>query len=422
MLLFQMNNSQINLSDVADTISQSHNIIFAGGQFYEYVEGCYRQLREIKIHKWVREVLGNEFSSYRAKEVVTILRTDSYREENVLNAHGGLNVRNCTVNLNGPEEERIYATPHDHREFYTVQLPVEYDRNATCDKWLQTLNEIFEGDQEKIGLLQEFFGYCFTTNTKFQKSLFCLGDGANGKSTVLTVLMEILGGENYVSIPLDMFRKPFYQSQFADKMANITIETNVKSVVYDNIFKLLVTGDSLTADVKYKTPITFRPFCKLIFSLNKMPKVSDKSNAYFRRLLILKFERTFAKEERNEGLSQELLKEKNGIFLWALEGLVRLQERGRFEESLDMEREIEEHKKDNLPILIFVEERCTLNQTAKVTKKALYDSYSKWCSVSGYKAFGIRGFGKELSNLFPSIVSKHEKSARYWEGIEVSAR
>ena len=52
----------------------------------------------------------------------------------------------------------------------------DYDPKApTPERWLAFLDQVFEGDQDAIGLLQEWFGYCMTADTSMQKALLLIG-------------------------------------------------------------------------------------------------------------------------------------------------------------------------------------------------------------------------------------------------------
>lgn len=240
---------------------------------------------------------------------------------------------------------------------------------------------------------QEFFGLCLIKTQKYEKALFLIGEGSNGKSTVLHILQQILGKRNYSAVPLELFNNPHYTANFYNKLANISIETNAKSSVYDSLMKAVVSGDTITADGKYQPLIQFNPFCKLIFALNNMPRVDDKTDAFYRRMLIVRLNRQFTEEEQNKDLRTELESELDGVFLWMLEGLKRLQARGRFELSGVMKKEIEEYRKENNNVMTFVDEDCTLETSAIISKQTLYNAYVEWCKANGYKELGKLKFG-----------------------------
>jgi putative DNA primase/helicase len=396
----------------AQVIKENFNVIYCANDFYIYESGCYRKWHEQRIFKLVKGMIEQDFSSHKAEEIIKCLKADSYVDTGGLNNTLYLNVLNGLFDINSFE-----LLPHAPEVLSIIQLQVSYNLSATCPKWLKTLEEIFEGDQEKITLLQEFIGLCLTTETKFEKALFLLGDGANGKSVILFILQCLLGEDNYSAIPLEKFGDYHYLANLFGKLANITIETNVKSSVYDSTFKAIVSGDTITADAKFKHPFVFRPHCKLIFALNNLPQVNDKTSAFFRRLLILRFNKVFTESEQNKNLKFELIKEIDGIFLWSLQGFKRLRERRHFEIPLEMKNEIEEYKKDNNNILLFVEDQCEFDVNFEISKDDLYQFYSDWCRKNSYLPSAKKKFGKELKKACPEIGEGREAFKRLWRGI-----
>ena len=62
-------------------------------------------------------------------------------------------------------------TPHTPAWFSPICLPYQYDPQADCPQWLGFLDDVLEGDAERIQLLQEWFGYCVVHDTTLQKWL-----------------------------------------------------------------------------------------------------------------------------------------------------------------------------------------------------------------------------------------------------------
>lgn len=396
---------------IANKILSEHKILYSAGNFYKYKGGCYIEYNINEVKKIIKDILKDDFTSHKAKEIIYALEAETYINEEKLNRTNLLNVKNGLLDI-----EKFELYPHTPDVLSTIQLVVNYNPNATCNKWKQSLEEIFEGDKGKIELLQEVFGLCLTVEQKYEKALFCLGEGANGKSVVLGVLQKILGKDNYCAIPLELLNNGHYKANLFGKLANISIETNAKSTVYDAIFKAIISGDPIDADPKFKPPFTFTPTCKLIFALNNMPRVDDKTSAFFRRLIILRFNKVFKEEEQNKNLKYELIEELDGIFMWCLEGLKRLSERGGFKISDDIQKEIDEYKRENNNVLLFVDEQCEITPDISITKKDLYEAYKEWCKQNGHYSLSKNKFGIELKKHY-DIVDARVGKERFWAGI-----
>ena len=371
--------TQLNSTKAVNSFLSRHKIIFSGHNFYEYRDGCYKKVNIEMVKRWLMDLIGNSLSKHEAEEMIYFLQAAVFVDVKDLNNTEYLNVKNGLLDVN-----RRILLPHSPKVYSTIQLDVNYDPSAKCEKWIATLKEIFpfSGEEEKIGDLQEFFGLCFTKTVKYTKALLCVGEGANGKSLILSVLTKLLGDGNITAVPLEKFDNTHYLVNLFGKLANISIETNAKSEVYDSMFKAVVSGDLIQADQKFKPSFQFNPFCKLIFATNNLPRVDDKTDSYFRRLIIVRFNKQFTEEEQNKNLNDELLQESEGILIWCLEGLKRLNARGRFELRAYLKQEINEYRVENNNVLSFVEEECELTPCASVSIGVLFNNYRKWCEDS----------------------------------------
>jgi putative DNA primase/helicase len=406
---------KINSNEVADAILEKHRLINFADTYYEYRSGCYRSLFIEEVQKWIKDVCGAMFSASRLRNVLVALKTETFIKPDIINGVSFLNVKNGLYDI-----DNMRLVPHSADVYSINQLNVTYRDDAECPIWTKSLGQIFENDEERIELLQEFFGYCLTRENDYEKALFLFGEGANGKSVVLYVLEELIGKENCSSIALEKFNDSHYIARLRDKLVNISLETNAKTNVYDNMFKAIVTGDTISADEKYGQPFQFKPYCKLLFSTNNMPRVGDKSEGYYRRLLILPFNRQFNKEERDHKLKYKIASsELDGIFLWALNGLKRLRDRGYFEESASMLNVKDEYRKENNNVIIFVEEMCVLDAHDDISKDDLYQAYNNWCVDSGYRPLSKITFGRELIRQYDSVNKGRCSSARTWKGIRL---
>lgn len=404
---------KVNSVKIAKQILQEHRLINCVDDFYEYADGYYRLTHEKVVRKWAANLLGSKAGMNKIKDILYYLESQVHVDAEAINDARYLNLKNGLFEIDN--HGLLQHNPDVHS---TIRLDVNYDPNAKCEVWLRTLNEIFEGNKSKIDLLQEFCGLCLTKEVKYEKALMLVGEGANGKSTILYILERLLGLKNCSAVPLEKFDNSHYLASLFNKLVNICSETNAKSGVYDSSFKKIISGDTVQADYKFKNPFLFKPYCKLIFAVNALPWVEDKSDAYFRRLLILRFNKEFKEAEQNKNLKYELVNEIDGIFLWCLDGLKRLRSRGYFGLCEEMKNEIGEYRKENNSVLQFVGEICKLDPTLKVGKDELYQVYKIWCGENTYSALGKIKFGKELVRHYK--LNKNDRVSggdRVWNGI-----
>ncbi|MFA6129765.1 MAG: phage/plasmid primase, P4 family [Candidatus Omnitrophota bacterium] len=399
----------------AAEICKKHFIIYCAENFYTYQNGFYHNINEEEIQQLIVNINNKNIRMSKIKEIIFFMKSHAFMKTDRLNSTEYLNLKNGLFDL---ENSKLLS--HTPNIYSTIQLQVDYNPKAECVLWLKTLNEIFENDAEKINTLQEFFGLCFTKETKYEKALFCLGEGANGKSVILNTLGTLIGKDNYSAIPLEQFSNLHYLANLFGRLVNISIETNANSTVYDSIFKAIVSGDPIEADQKFKKPITFKPFCKLIFAVNGLPTVTDKTIAFFRRLLILKFNKEFEETAQDKNLKTKLLKELDGIFIWSLEGLKRLKERDYFIITEVMQEEITNYRRENNPVILYINEKCSVdNPNAYESKEFLYNDYKTFCKNSGYHELGNIKFNREVKRQFKMITESRSGEEKGWQGVKV---
>jgi len=405
-------------NEVAKQILSKHKIIYAADKYYEYQEDYYKCVKEEELKKYVKNIYDKSYNRTKAIEVLHSIQTDTFINPDKLNSTSFLNLKNGLFCL---KTKQLFL--HSSDDFSTIRLNINYEPTAKCPKWIETLEEIFERDSKKISVIQEFFGLCLTKNTKYAKALWLVGSGRNGKNTIVYILEEILGKANRSAVPIKKLSNPYYKAHLFGKLANISAETAANSKMCDADYKEIVSGDTICGEQKYKHPFDFKPYCKMINLSNNLPMVDDRTPSFFERLLIVRFNKQFIGDSDNKNLKYELATEElDGIFLWCLEGLNRLEERGFFTKDNVMKDEIEAYRRENNSILVFVDEECQIEPSLRSTKKEIYEKYLYWCKEAGYSPLTKRKFGTELLSQYRPRVKKARGTAgvREWVGIAMT--
>jgi putative DNA primase/helicase len=287
---------------------------------------------------------------------------------------------------------------HDPEYLSTYSLPVTFDPDTTkrCERWQKYLLETVQ-TAGPIAQLQEFAGYCLVRHTKYEKALFLLGPGEDGKSKFLMVLKEMLGEENCAAVSFVDLENEFHRSSLYHKLLNISTEIGAQAIE-SPYFKAITSGDMINAAFKHKNAFAFQPYAKLAFAGNSFPRIRDNSHGYFRRFLPIQFKRQFLEGDplRDPNLFDELKEELSEIFFWALCGLARLREQKLFTMCEETKALMMSYRRSNNPVLCFTEDECNFNENASIEKKELYDGYRKYCSSYGYMPLNYDNFYKDL--------------------------
>ena len=239
------------------------------------------------------------------------------------------------------------ATPQD---YFTKSVNANFDKNAKCPLWEKFLKEIFENDDGMIRYIQTAVGYSLTGSTAEQCAFFLLGDGNNGKSTFIDVIRQMFGdyASNIQAETLMIRNNNGINSDIARlKGARLvtSAEPNEGLRLNEGLMKQLTGGDVVTARKLYGDEFEFKPEFKLWMATNHKPIIRGTDYGIWRRMHIIPFNAKIPKEKVDKQLTDKLLKELDGIFVWALRGLAMYHKYG-LKMPPAVEQAVEEYKKE----------------------------------------------------------------------------
>lgn len=387
-------------------------------KFYIYEEGYWQPIHKLELLGRVsRHVRILHLTINMRKNIIENLKMVKYERLSRFNCINGLNLKNFMVRPLLSSHE-----PHNPDHFSTIRLNYNYDISAKCDLWIKTLNQIFENDQKKINLFQEFLGYCLTDDINQKKSLLLLGDSNSGKSTLLFTLRALLGEQNCSSVPLEFLGNPQYTPMMVNKLVNIDADVNNRAGNYESQFKIITSGEPVNCNQKFIAAFTFIPKCKIILAANEFPKITDHSSAFYKRLILIPCDRIFEEKEQIKNLRHLLEEELPGILNWAIEGLKKLKARGIFEQYDFMKDAIEELENENNPTNVFFEEHIEIEFDSYVEKGDLFNKYKLWCEKNKTYNLSAGIFSKCVFKKYhkhtPRTTSLPGSGKRIWRNIK----
>lgn len=398
----------------AREIIDEYRMIYYGDSFFKYHGGRYVILNDNQMKQIVHDYIKDEYRQSRFKEIQDCMIAQCLTDS--INIKSGINVQNGIFDF---EKHELLTHNPDYR--FTTQLHCNYDPEAKCPKWDAFLIEMLEDDLDKIKILQEYAGYSLDYNINTEIILFLLGRGANGKSVFCDALKTVIGYGNYDTISLDDLRNKNYIAELLGKLVNISTESQAKAEVYESNLKRLASGEEIKVDRKFKPPFNFKSNCKHIYSLNNLPRVGDKTDAFFRRVITIPFNMQVKRQERILRLGSIIGEsEASGILNWMIEGYYRLKSQNwQFTYSEQAEELINEYRKDNNNVINFVEECCDFNPDFILNNKEGYSKYQEWCKESGVGAVKKKSFIHEIiENYKDKNITRHRaNSDRGLKGI-----
>ena len=215
-----------------------------------------------------------------------------------------------------------------NKSYCNNRLTVSYNPDApTPKRWLQFLSELLQ--QEDIPTLQEFLGYCLLPTTKGQKMLMLIGKGGEGKSRIGLVMRSLLGDSMNTTSIQKVESNRFSRADLENKLLMVDDDMDMSALPKTNYIKSIVTSEcKMDMERKgvqsYQSQLYVRFLC---FGNGALTALHDKSDGFFRRQIVLTTKDRPTVRADDPFLVDKLLREKEGIFLWCLEGLHRLRVR-----------------------------------------------------------------------------------------------
>ncbi len=401
------------------------------GIFFNYVDGVYKMMTDQDVSNIILTMLYEDMLwGYRTKRNVAdkVACLLSIIPDLVLTNDKGdfFNVRNGLLQLSSGE-----LKPHTPDFISLVQSPVVYDPEAKAPVWLQSLDAWMAGDEceEKKKMLQQFSGYLLSSSMVHAKALFLVGDGGNGKSTFADTLSMVIGDAGTSRIDLEDLYSTFGLKGLIGKRLNI-IEEVGGNYYQSHKLKKLISGESLTINMKFKDQFKFAPEAKFVFAVNTMPRVDDSSTATERRICVVQFNNNFRSRPNidlrfADGL---LAQELSGILNWMFDGHKILMKEKKFVETKEQEITLGEYRAENSSVDGFVQECTEFDGTTVETASKLYEEYKSYCQKDGRKFKSAIAFTKELKAIgrrkgqFVFIERTSGHSSGFFKGIAVNTK
>ncbi len=257
-----------------------------------------------------------------------------------------------------------------------------------------------------------YIGYSLTGETRDQSLIVAFGEGANGKSTLLTILRLLLGPMAHHAafstlqhVSNTSKHGPSTELASLRHMRLVTaIETNEGVRLDEALIKGITGGDPITARHLHQGLQTFTPECKVFIAVNHKPVIRGTDNGIWRRMRLLPFANRFNPEVEPD-LEQTLRSELPGILAWAVKGCLAYQHRGLTPPEV-VRVATEEYRQESDMLAEFIEARCETGDPEDREYRAkggeLREAYEQWCRANGLgsEMLNARAFGQEMARRY----------------------
>ena len=328
-----------------------------------------------------------------------------------------LNVENGTLDL-----RTCQLREHRTEDMLTHCLDVAYDPQAKCPRWLNFLARVFDNDDDLIEFVSRAAGYSLTGSTREQVFFLLYGTGANGKTTFLESIQDLLGNlaqsarfDSFLvkrsdAIPNDIAR--MCGARFVT-----AIEAEVGRRLSESVIKQLTGQDTVTARFMRGEFFDFQPAFKLWLASNHKPVIRGTDLAIWRRVRLIPFQVSIPEDEQDPDLAGKLREELPGILAWAVEGCRQWRDRG-LGTCPAVAAYTNAYRQEQDTLKQFLEDECEIGSGSEVTKSQLYERYRTWAESNGDNPMSHKRLSMQLQERPDGICEvRRHRGERWWIGL-----
>lgn len=318
-----------------------------------------------------------------------------------------------------PAGSRLSRRPAEATDRALFMMPHDFKAGVEPPMFLQFLRDLFLPDGEdiprKIEAIREFLGCALLgCAPRLQRALLLVGSGANGKSALLEIMADLFPMNTKQSVAPQRMSDGAARASLRLARLNVVEEMPRKALLDSEGFKAFVSGGALQANPKYEAPFYFKPKAAHVFAANHLPVVSDNSDGFWRRWIMVSCNRKFAPEEQDRTIADRISAKESGLIVsWAVEAGAAALARGQYTLPLSSTMGTAAWRTDSNTSLQFLLSFLTEKKEddgAVFASKELYYAYSQWCMVNGFKAKAHNGFSRDAKAL--GVEVKRKSGAR----------
>lgn len=318
---------------------------------------------------------------------------------------------------------RVRKRPHHRDDLMTHLAGVAYDPTATCRQFDDFLKEV-QPDEAVRAFLLAWFGYCLTGDVGEQVMVLMHGKGANGKSTLLSIMAHVFG-DYALTLPIQSFLHDERRgggdatpdlARLPGARLVMASEPERGSRLSEAVVKTVTGGERVVARRLFEGQFEFEPTFKLVLSANEKPRISGQDEGIWRRVILVPFDAWFPRERRDKHLATKLRAEAPGILNRLIEGYAAWRTDGLVLPP-SVVAATEQYRAESDPVGEFVRACIKRVENASIQARLVYDVYCAWCHDNAVEELRSNGFGRRLSDLG---IEREKVGTIYYRGIELS--
>ncbi len=381
-------------SIIADAIMREKRVVMYSGMLYFY-DGDEYISDEAKLNRMVYRYCEGQKSRY-VDEVISQMKMrskliDSEKEFDIKFKNGLL------------KDGKFLEV--DYTDFTPYSININYFPDAEVVPEVdEYLDQLTDRDENYKARLLESLGHTLITNKEFKRILakffIFIGDGGNGKGTLLTIIRHILNDKNCTALSIKNMMDERYLNVMKGKLANLGDDIQDEPINNEQMkmLKNISTCDRIELRELYKSAQSVSLSTSLIFTSNHILKTFEKGEAYKRRVDWMPM---YTKPKKKDPLFITKLTTEEALEYWIrliIEAYFRLYREGKFTESEKVREFNEDYHEENNTALGYIRDLEKEDILGKRNPE-VYEPYELWCEENGLNVQSVKQFKDTIEEV-----------------------
>ena len=362
-------------------------------------------INELRKHYYLYELLSKDNKS----KILEALKLEGRKNKPEEAPASWIQFQNKVYDIETGEEYK--ATP---KYFLTNVCPYK----PGISEETPTIDNIFtEWVGEKyIQTLYEIIAYSLYRDYPIHRIFIFIGRGSNGKGQFFQLITKFLGNENTASTELDyLLTNRFEAVKLYKKLIAQMSETNTNELSKTSLLKKLSGNDLIGYEFKNKNPFDAKNYAKILISTNSLPTTKDKTDGFYRRMMIIMFPNQFTEKKDIIGKIPE--EEYNNLARKSLRILKELLDKREFTNEGSIKDRAKIYEEQSNPLDRFIKENCKEDMNESIPKFIFQEKFLSWLTANGYRNWNSTEIGRAMKEKYEDKKEPHVNKTgetKYW--------
>lgn len=393
--------------EIADFVLSKYKTVSYHGKLYWYDHNQYIHEEDL-----LKRLVFNEVGLQKTRYVDEVIKQMKYRAP-IVAADKIFDIKLTNGIL---REGNFYEV--DFKDFTPYSIDIPYDPDTQPVRVVDDyINHLTNNEPEYRLRLLEILAHPLIVNKKFKRLLakffIWVGDGGNGKGTLLLIIREILGQKNCSGLSIKQMVDERYFGTLQGKLVNLG--DDIQDSAIDNeqmkILKNISTCDYVATRNLFEMSKEIELTLSLIFTSNHVLKSFEKGESYKRRVDWLPM---YGKPTKKDIHFIDKLTTPEALQYWIkliVEGYFRIYENKGFTESPIVKEFNDKYHLMNNNVIEYLQDYPQEHFIGKHSPEA-YGEYEVWAEENGLNVLGKKLFAEMMLKIHSLEIKKTSRNGK----------